>query len=431
MTWRSHLSKTVRALGHLGKPLRLLPKRTPIGFLLVGLAGLVPPILSLGGLFLSLWIVVPAPTMTLLTLGVGAPEVSPWLILLNAIALLLNVREISQGWLAKIAIGGSLCALLLSLLPLAQFPAAHRQAEQTLETTIGPNYLSSLPAAQTDQFRPSPFSLWDAFRGIPSLPIRQTNAIPFAQPNGVPLILNLYQPMTSGHYPALIVIYGGAWQRGTPANDEAFSRYMAARGYVVVAIDYRHAPRYPFPAQLDDVNTAISFIQAHATEYEIDGDRIVVMGRSAGAHLAMLAAYQPQAPKLRAVINYYGPINLTSGYYNVPSPDPIGSRATLRAFLGGTPDELPELYRQASPYTYATMPVPPTLLIYAKRDHIVQAKFGQAMSDRLQQSGNSATYLEIPWAEHAFDAVFNGVSNQLALYHTERFLAWATRVIPP
>ncbi len=398
---------------------------------MVLLAGLIPPSLSLGGLFLSLWIVVPAPTMTLLPLGVGAPEVSPWLVLLNAIALLLNLRALSQGWVAKIAIGGSLCALLLSLLPLAQFPAAHRQAEQTLQSTIGPTYLSSLPTAQIAKLRPQPFSLWDAFWGIPSSPIRQTNAIPFAQPDGVPLTLNLYQPAESGHYPALIVIYGGAWQRGTPANDEVFSRYIAAQGYVVVAIDYRHAPRYPFPAQLDDVNSAIAFIQSHATEYEIDGDRMVVMGRSAGAHLAMLAAYQPQAPKLRAVINYYGPINLTNGYYNIPNPDPIGSRAILRAFLGGTPDELPELYRQASPYTYATTPVPPTLLIYAKRDHIVQSKFGQAMRDRLQQSGNSATYIEIPWAEHAFDAVFNGVSNQLALYHTERFLAWATRPLAP
>jgi acetyl esterase/lipase len=433
MTWRSHLFSTGQSLARFcGRAWRSFPgKRNIAGFVAFLLAGFVPPSLSLVGLFLSLWIVIPAPTMTLLPLGVGAPEVSPWLIVGNAIALLLNFRILTQSWIYKVAIGGSLCALLLSLLPLSQFPAAHRQAAQTLQATIGPNYLASLPVAQTATLRPEPFSLWDAFRGIPSPPIRQTNAIPFAQPDGVPLTLNLYQPLAPGQYPALIVIYGGAWQRGTPTNDEAFSRYIAAQGYVVVAIDYRHAPRYPFPAQLEDVNTAIAFIQSHATEYEIDRDRLVVMGRSAGAHLAMLAAYQPKAPKLRAVINYYGPINLTSGYYDIPRPDPINSRAILRAFLGGTPDDLPELYRQASPYTYATDPVPPTLLIYAKRDHLVQAKFGQAMGDRLRQASNSATYLEIPWAEHAFDAVFNGVSNQLALYHTERFLAWATRPIPP
>lgn len=102
----------------------------------------------------------------------------------------------------------------------------------------------------------------------------------------------------------------------------------------------------------------------------------------------------------------------------------------LKAFLGGTPEEFPDRYRQASLYTYVTRPVPPTLLVYGKQDHLVQAKFGRAMGDRLRQAGNSATFLEIPWAEHAFDAVFRGVSSQLALYYTERFLAWATSAAP-
>ncbi len=402
-------------------------KRNAAQFLLLALLGLVPPLFSLVGGFLSLWIVLPAPNLTLLPLGVGAPEVSPWLIGVNAIALLLNLRIWTHGSLPKLALGLSLVAWLLSLLPLAQFPAAQRQADRSLQTALGADYLDQIPAAMQAKLRSPPFSLWDSLRGISLKPIRQTSGLPFAQPDGVPLTLNLYQPLAPGCYPALIVIYGGGWQNGTPANDEFFSRYLAAQGYVVVAIDYRHAPRYRFPAQLEDVNTAIAFIQTHASDYEIDRDRIAIMGRSAGAHLAMLAAYQPHAPKLRAVINYYGPINLTSGYYDLPKPDPIDSRATLRAFLGGTPEELADRYRQASPYTYATQAVPPTLLVYAGRDHIVQAKFGQAMGDRLRQSGNIAPFLAIPWAEHAFDAVFHGVSNQLALYYTERFLAWAMR----
>jgi acetyl esterase/lipase len=378
--------------------------------------------------------------MTLLPLGVGAPEISPWLLGINAVALLLNLRSLAQGALAqggfyqggfyKVAIALSLCALLLSGLPLVQFAAAHRQADQTLLTRLGSDYLASISPALRAKMRPAPFVLWDTFRGIPLEPIRQTLGIPFAQPDGVPLTLNLYQPLAPGTYPALIVIYGGGWQNGTPANDEFFSRYMAAQGYVVVAIDYRHAPRYQFPAQLEDVNSAMQFIQTHATDYEIDPERLAIMGRSAGAHLAMLAAYQPNAPKFRAVINYYGPIDLTKGYYDIPRPDPIHSQALLRAFLGGTPQEFPDRYRQASPYTYATQLQPPTLLVYAKRDHLVQAKFGRAMGDRLTQSGNVAPYLEIPWAEHAFDALFSGVSNQLALYHTERFLAWATQPSP-
>jgi acetyl esterase/lipase len=202
---------------------------------------------------------------------------------------------------------------------------------------------------------------------------------------------------------------------------------MAARGYTVVAIDYRHAPRYRFPAQLEDVRSALTYIQQHAEALEVDVTRLAVMGRSAGAHLAMLAAYQPSSIAIRAVVNYYGPVDLTKGYYDLPNPDPINSRAVLNTLLGGSPEQFPDLYRQASPYELINKPLPTSLLIYGGRDHLVQAKFGRSLYDRLQATGNRAVWLEIPWAEHAFDEVFNGVSNQLALYYTERFLAWTLR----
>lgn len=125
------------------------------------------------------------------------------------------------------------------------------------------------------------------------------------------------------------------------------------------------------------------------------------------------------------MVNYYGPVNLPGGYKTPPNPDPINTRAVLKAFLGGSLKELPNQYEIASPINYLTHPLPPTLLIYGSRDHLVEARFGRQMYERLHDSGNTAVFLEIPWAEHAFDAVFNGVSNQLALYYTERFLAWA------
>ena len=93
--------------------------------------------------------------------------------------------------------------------------------------------------------------------------------------------------------------------------------------------------------------------------------------------------------------------------------------------MGGSPQKLPNEYKIASPISYVTHPLPPTLLVYGSRDNLVQAKFGRQMYQTLQTSGNTAVFLEIPWAEHAFDEVFNGVSNQLALYYTERFIAWA------
>ena len=391
------------------------------------IASLTTRLISLLGLFLSLWVVVPAPNSFLLPLGVGAPEVSPWLVMLNAIALLLSLFRRHSGWFSKATLLSSLLALFLSLLPLLQFPAANARMAIEVETILGADYLAGVSKPAQLQLRPQPFVLKDAFKGISTPDVRIEKGIVFAEPDGVKLTLNVYRPLQIGKYPTIIGIYAGAWQGGSPDSDEKFNRYMASQGYCVIAIDYRHSPQYRYPAQLEDVQTAYSYIQTHADKLEVDINRVALVGRSAGAHLASLLAYRPDAVPVRALVNYYGPVDLTEGYNDPPFPDPIDTRAVLRAFLGGTPDERAEMYQQASPITYVQQNLPPSLLVYGSRDHIVQAKFGRQLYEQLQAEGNRAVLLEIPWAEHAFDAVFNGVSNQLALYYTERFLAWALK----
>ncbi|MGF1601020.1 MAG: alpha/beta hydrolase fold domain-containing protein [Thermosynechococcaceae cyanobacterium] len=381
--------------------------------------------LCLTGLFFSFWIVLPAPVESLLFLSVGAPEVSPWLIGGNAIALLL-ILSYKRTTLSLVLIGCSTLALVLSSLPLLQLSSAHKTADTALYNGLGPQYLTTIASQKQDLFRPQPYALVDSFRGIPEPTVRQ-QSVPFAQSDNVPLNLEIFQPAASGLYPGIVAIYGGAWRRGSPLSNLEFNRYIAAQGYVVWAVDYRHAPDHRFPGQLQDIQTALTFLQDHAAEYETDPQRLVLMGRSAGAHLAMLAAYAAPQASVRAVVNYYGPVDLTEGYLHPPVPDPINSRAVLNDFLGGSPSQLAEKYRQASPITYVTQPVPPTLLIYGRRDHIVQAKYGKQLDQALKATKSQAVYIEIPWADHAFDAVFNGVSNQLALYHTERFIAWALR----
>ncbi len=365
--------------------------------------------------FISLWVVIPAPIFSLLPLSVGAPEISQWLIVTNTIAVFLAWTRLKS----PIFLIGTAIALGLSLIPLLQFPATAQQAEAAMRSKLGADALDRT----SSNFRPSPFVVLDAFRGIPRSQVRRTLNIPVANPDNVALTMNVYRPMQPGKNPAIVMIYGGAWRTGNPNANEQFSQYMAAQGYTVLAIDYRHMPQYKFPTQIEDIKTAMKFIQQHADEYEVQLDRMAIMGRSAGGHLAMLTAYAIDAFPFRAVVNYYSPVDLTDGYNNPPFPDPINSREVLRAFLGGTPVEFSELYRQASPYQNVRSNLPPTLLIYGGRDHIVQSKFGRAMYEKLNQNGNTAIFIEIPWSEHAFDSVFNGASNQLTLYHTERFLA--------
>jgi acetyl esterase/lipase len=361
-----------------------------------------------------------APVFMLVPLSVGAPELSPWLLVWNAVGIGLALVTKPQRWFDRLILFASILGFCLSALPLSQLSAT----QQRFNTAIGQRAdLSGMPSYA--QLRQHPFSWADAFQGIPIPDVRYTPNIPFTVSGNQTLKLDVYRPTQVGNYPALIVIHGGAWRGGHPTDNAAFSRYMAAQGYTVWAITYRYAPQYQFPTQLNDVQAALTFIQQHAAQYETDLNRSALLGRSAGAHLALLAGYSHPfgTIPLRAVVAYYSPVDLALGYAKPPQPDPINSRAVLEAFLGGRPDQFPERYRAASPIHLANHPQPPTLLIYGGKDHIVQSSYGRALYERLQTGGTEAIFLEIPWADHAFDSLFSGVSNQLALYHTERFLA--------
>lgn len=378
-------------------------------------------------LFSSLWIVIPAPNLRLFPLTVAAPELSPILVIINVIAIGLILAKLHLIGLYQIPLIAVSLALGLSLLPLVQFPGADARIHQQFQTLLGEADLKQISPQITGKFRAQTFNLIDLFRGIPIAEARSDRNIVFASPDKVNLTLNLYRPLENGPHPTLIIIYGGAWQRGSPHDYESFSRYIANQGYTVITLDYRHAPEYKFPAQIEDIQAGFRYIQTYAERLDVDLSKIAIMGRSAGAHLAMLYAYHFGDIPIQGVINYYSPVDLTEGYYDLPFPDPIQTRTVLETFLGGTPETLPQLYQTASPRHYLKPNLPPSLLVYPRRDRIVQAKFGKNLHTQLQTLGNTSIFLDIPWAEHAFDTLFNGISNQFALYYTERFLAWVLR----
>src|SRR5439155_10548631 len=182
--------------------------------------------------------------------------------------------------------------------------------------------------------------------------------VPYAAADSSPLELLLFRAAgVEDRRPTMIVVYGGAWRGGSPVQAIDVSRYFARRGYVVVAVDYRHAPQHPFPAQIDDVRRSLVLVRDSAAAWDIDTARVAIVGRSAGGHLALLAAYAPRDPRIaaaepltaRAVVAYYAPFDLAEAYDDLPSPDPIDVRHVLRDLIGGSPSELPLRYREASP----------------------------------------------------------------------------------
>jgi acetyl esterase/lipase len=380
-------------------------------------------------LFLALWIVVPGWTYPLFVLAVGAPELSPWLffagLVLCLLFCLLSAKSIRRSRWHRISLAVALCATALTAIPLVQAASMLRRFDEAMRAALGTDFLRGVPGNVRGGMRPSPIVPADLFRGIDFGETRVVRGIPFAAPGGQPLTLDIYRPLADGRFPVIVQIYGGAWQRGAPADNSEFARYLAMRGYAVFAIDYRHAPRWTWPSQIEDVRAALVWVTAHAAEYGADPSRMALIGRSAGAQLALLAAYETGAPTVRAAVSFYGPVDLAEGYRHPPRPDPLDVRAIEETLLSGTPDSAPVRYREASPVTYVNRQLPPTLLLYGSRDHVVEARFGRMLDDRLRATGTTSVLLEIPWAEHAFDLIPSGLSSQIALYYVERFLAWA------
>jgi acetyl esterase/lipase len=322
---------------------------------------------------------------------------------------------------------------MLSAIPLVQLPGTLDRFDTAMAATRlpGDTVHGLLGGPRTRDFRPGAFSARDFVAGVERGTSTVRRAVPFSAPfstkGSAPLAADIYysSQVSEGArgFPVLVQIYGGAWQRGGAGDDEAFARYFAARGYVVVAIDYRHAPAAQWPAQIEDVRTALGWVRVHASDYGGDPAAVALIGRSSGAQLALLAAYEAGVPQVAGVVSFYGPVYLVDGWRMPPRPDPLGVRAVLEAYLGGTPDQVPDRYRAASPATSVSATAPPTLLIYGTRDHIVEARFARQLDAQLRAAGAPSVLLEMPWAEHAFDALPDGLSAQVALFYTERFLA--------
>ena len=385
-------------------------------------------------LLLAVWIVLPAPTYFFLTYSVGAVEVSAWIVLASLVALALAWPDARARGRGTAAFNCAAAALVLGLSPYSRFPFAAARFDREMTRALGDDPLRKVDAATLEKLRAHPLNARDLFAGIPPGSATVQRGTVVAAPGGVRLTVDIHRPGEAGTYPIVVQIYGGAWQRGSPASNGEYAAWLASRGYVVFAIDYRHAPAFHFPAQIEDVRTDLAWIRDHAAEYGGDTSRVAILGRSAGGHLAMLAAYTPGPLPVRAVVSLYGGIDLVNGYNHPPFPDPLDIRDVELKLIGGTPTQFPALYRDGTVFTYVTHKQPPTLLIYSGRDNLVEAKYGAMLRDSLAATGTTVAFLEIPWANHAFDEVLNGPSDQLAMYHTGRFLAWALspdRSTPP
>lgn len=325
--------------------------------------------------------------------------------------------------------------LALGIRPHIRRKAVNRAMSEAMREGLGLGWQGQIPAEVHRRFAQSHRTdLWGPILYLLRIRVRETRDVLFAAPDGHPLRVDIYQPEErAGLLPAIIVVHGGAWFHGDKSN-YAFGlhdRWLAAQGYTVFDVQYRTTGVWPAP--LADVKCAVRWVKSQAARYGVDPERIALMGRSAGGHLALMAAYtanderfpagcaggEPGAPdeSVKAVVVSYAPADLM-----LWPADPDGAIARL---LGGLPGEIPDRYREASPITYVRPGLPPTLIIHGQRDRLVPPVHSEQLFNHLRAAGVRSVLLRIPWGRHGVDSLIVGLTGPMIQYDVDRFLAWA------
>lgn len=245
-------------------------------------------------------------------------------------------------------------------------------------------------------------------------------------------------PLPDRPLPTVIRVTGAGWAQENRAGSTVSRtgiRFLAAAGFLAVAISVRLSWQAPFPAQIHDVKAAIRWLRAHSGDYPIDPDRIGIMGDSAGGHLAALAALTGDNPavegdsgspgyssRVRAAVA----ISASSDFLDLADidtydpPPPVPARLArdlhgvdaLRQLFGGPLAERHDLMRLASPIRYVHGNAPPFLIIHGTRDETVPFSQGERLHQALREVGATTTFHPIDGGYHNLrqdpDLPYNG-----------------------
>lgn len=314
------------------------------------------------------------------------------------------------------------------------------------------------------------------------------HAIPGA--NGapdLPLHCDLWLPPESIPATGLAILYvhgGGYYTSAKDFGTRAFFNHLVNQGHMAMDINYRLAPEANISDMLSDVLHAVSWLKENAVLFGADPDRVILAGGSAGAHLALMAAYAHGDPRLippdlqgcdlsvHAVISYYGVVDLAGAYRRMqslftsmirrPVPEGLlerplirralsaaawvrgvepqalrlyvyqnqavlstGLEAAMARLMGGSPDQAPKTYDLFCPLNHAGPGCPATLFFQGTHDYLIPVSATRKLHARLRAAGVPSVYVELPQTEHTFDQFLPQISPpaQVALYDLERFLA--------
>ncbi len=260
--------------------------------------------------------------------------------------------------------------------------------------------------------------------------------IVYAVDAGQGMKLDMYLPMGTpppGGWPAVVAFPGGGWRWASKTQYGSAVGQLAKYGFAVAVADYTFASSTPgshvWPRNFADARDAVRWVRSNATRLKINPDEIAAEGVSSGAHLASLLGTYPAGPvlpdsppsspgaastsapepgRVEAVVDFYGPVDLTALYDDAPRDDPF-----LATFLGGTPAQVPGRYAAASVDTYITPDDPPFFIVQGTTDQTVIPSQSNLLAADLKQAGVPYSLEYLVGVGHGFEFTINSQLNLL------------------
>ena len=252
--------------------------------------------------------------------------------------------------------------------------------------------------------------------------------IEYANPDNQHLQLNLARPSEGdGPFPTVVCIHGGGFRAGKRERWDPMCKDLASRGYVAVTVTYRLAPKYQFPAPVEDCKAAVRWLRANAAKYHVDPQKIAVLGDSAGGHLTQFLAVtnnvhdfdgdqNPGQPStVQCAVAYYGPCDFTKSYGKS-----VDAAEVLPLFLGGNLEQEHHRHILASPFYWVTPDVPPILLLHGTEDKYVNYEQAILMRDKLKAAEVDVELVTFEGAGHGFKGDVSLKANQAAIDFLEK-----------
>ena len=233
----------------------------------------------------------------------------------------------------------------------------------------------------------------------------ETNHINVAYGTDPAQKMDVYLPAgrTTAATRTMVLIHGGGWTSGDKAEFDAYISTLKQRlpGYAIVNLNYRLATsnNNRFPAQENDVKAALEFLGTKAGEYKISQE-VVLLGFSAGAHLALLQGYKYTTPlKTRAIISFFAPTDLVQMYNN---PTSTFTQLLLEALIGANPTQNLGAYQQSSPAFFVSGSSAPTMILHGGQDNLVSPTQATLLDSKLQAAGVAHQYVYYPNEGHGW-----------------------------